>query len=389
MGVDEESATDVPPPCDLTGSCEDVDGCTCWTCELCDEAQTEDDPAMGDGPVCEECYARHVTLCEGCGYPALTEYVGNRAREALGVHDEYVYTQDGASLCSECVCNCSDCGEPYSDEDNALECCNAGGREVHDYSYRPSPLFWKGAPAVWSPRPEPSTLYVGVEIEAENAADTAGQFLEDAEEEPSDEQFVYLKRDGSLGSGGVELVTHPATPEAFLARFPFDAVRKWTERGARSYYRTSTGFHIHVSRSAFTSTHLWRFVRFQLANVDYCIRIAQRESVQWANWSGDGMDDVKKHLPAMVKGTKRNGHRYVAINFQNPNTVELRYFKGNLSPRIIRRQVLFVSAVYNYTKRMTLADIKGGAFDWGRFVDWVAADPFHAPIADDLRSVNY
>lgn len=378
---DEESATgeDVPPPCPY-GQCDSEEDCSCWVCEVCEDGQPDGDVMHGNG-VCDSCYWDRVTCCDVCSADVLVEWEGSRIRDALGVQSERHYTENGDSVCEDCVYTCESCGAWWSDSDDARRCC--GGAVVHDYSYRPSPVFW-GDGLERSGRPRPSTLYVGVEIEAEGAEEGAEQFLADAGEEAGAEQFVYLKHDGSLGDGGVEIVTHPATPSAFLERFPFAAVEAWTARGARSYYRQACGFHIHVSRSAFSGSHLWRFVRFQLANVTHCIRLAQRESQQWAQWDGSGMDEVKKSLPAMVKGQKRNGHRYVAVNFQNPNTVELRYFKGNLSPRIIRRQVLFVSAMYTYTKDLTLKDIQGGAFDWQRFAEWVAGDPFHAPLAADL-----
>lgn len=386
MGESIESAIDDVEPCP-TGECESLEDCSCWSCELCDSMCSESDPAYGEGAVCEDCWDSSVCECDNCGCYLLSGYSERRARIALGVSDESIYTDDSYTVCSDCASVCEVCEAVYSGHDSAVGCC--GSRNgINDYSYRPSPVFWHmGDLPVSSYRPLPRTLYVGVEIEAEEAADSASEFLSDASEESGSEQFVYLKHDGSLGSGGVEIVTHPSTPEAFLERFPFDALEKWTARGARSFNRESCGLHIHVSRSAFTPSHLWRFVRFQLANVDHCVGVAQRRSDQWANWSGSGMDEVKKSLPSMVKGTKRNGVRYVAINFQNRDTVELRYFKGNLSPRIIRRQVLFVSAMYHYTRTLTVADVKGGAFDWGRFVEWVAADPFHRSIAEELRNL--
>lgn len=380
---DEESATDVPPPCP-TGTCENEDACECWTCPVCDVMQTPDADAYGEG-VCADCWNAYVSQCEGCGVGLLTSYP-SAWRAFGGVSDNYYHTECGQVLCGDCVYVC-DCGNAHCNEDEARECC-ADDDVVHDYSYRPTPRFWKsdGDGVAYTMRPDPHTLYVGVEIEAERAAGTADRFLADADEEAGDEQYVYLKRDGSLGDGGVELVTHPATVDAFLRRFPFAAVEQWTARGARSYARQSCGFHIHVSRSGFTRPHLWRFVRFQLANVQHCVRMAQRESQQWAEWSGDGMDEVKKHLPAMVKGEKANGRRYVAINFQNRNTVELRYFKGNLSPRIIRRQVLFVGAMHAYTQNMTLADMRNGGMEWDAFVRFCDADARYSTLVPDLTA---
>lgn len=379
----EESAHDVPPSCE---TCEQPeDDCSCWCCVSCDEQYGENDTMYGN--VCEGCFSEYVSTCDTCGDYVQTGWP--RAYVDLGsrVVGEAVGTECGNVLCPDCVYYCSECDTAHCSEAEVSECCGDASA-VHDYSYRPSLRFWslQEGEVVESPRATAHALYVGVEIEAERASDTAAQFLADADEEAGDERFVYLKRDGSLGDGGVEIVTHPATPEAFLARFPFDAVEKWTARGARSYRREACGFHIHVARSAFSASHLWRFVRFQLANVEQCIGVAQRESQRWAEWSGEGMDEVKKSLPAMVKGTKANGRRYVAINFQNRNTVELRYFKGNLSPRIIRRQVLFISAMHAYTKDMTMRDVRDGAFDWSRFVAWCEADPMHRTIAEDMRA---
>jgi hypothetical protein len=213
----------------------------------------------------------------------------------------------------------------------------------------------------------PGLLYMGVEIEINKLAPIAEEFLDGMTRESRD--FVYLKEDGSIGVDGAELVTMPATIDAFKKVFPFDELDWARSEGARSFYYSNCGFHIHVSRSAFTATHMWKFVKFQLNNPALCQRVAQREESSYASWYYD--DSERRSLPDYVKGKKSNGRRYLAINFQNRATVELRYFKGNILRSAIMKNLEFVQSLYDYTKMLSVSDVMRGALTEESYNDWV------------------
>jgi hypothetical protein len=176
---------------------------------------------------------------------------------------------------------------------------------------------------------------------------------------PRQKDFMYMKTDGSLSSSGVELVTMPATLEAIKLSFPFSQLDTAREAGARSFYYNNCGFHIHVSRSAFTATHMWKFAKFQIENPLLCQSVGQRTSSSYASWHYEygGSANLGDGLPSMVKGKSSNRDRYVAINFQPRETVELRYFKGNILTAAILKNVEFVQSMYDYTKNLSVKDV--------------------------------
>ena len=318
----------------------------------------------GDNSLCDEC----VAYCEDCN-------------DAFS-RDEIV-EHNGGLVCHACAMpRCERCCERWETEWEAEACCRVG---VHDYSFRPDFLFWHmkdgtltNSLAVRSgfdfvaPTDE---LFLGIELETECGADAWEQFLADAGEDWEEPSFVYGKNDGSLDESGIELVTMPATMDAFMQRFPWDALQRWNGNGARSFYRGSCGLHIHVSRSHFTPMHLWRFVAWQMRNQSFCEKIAQRDSSQWARWQslGEFGTEYKPTLSDVVKGKESNGERYVAINFQNEHTVELRYFRGNLRADAIRMRVEFVDALARFTRNMTAREVMQGALTVERFANFVSA----------------
>lgn len=308
------------------------------------------------GTRCED----HTYVCESCGH-------------------EYAVAENAETCCWPF---CENCGDRYEDSEDAWSCCNEENYEgIHSYSSKIPTLFHEAdqmGEVTWAYRARPGVLYMGVELEMEKAAPHVLDFLNLAGEVYNRERFIMAKSDGSLGDGGVEMVTAPATLDAFRAAFPFDAIDWLREQGARSYQRRSCGFHVHVSRSAFMEpSHLWRFVAFQVRNQQQVCNIAQRGSTTWATWPNT-LRDIGD-MPELVKGKAKNEARYVAINFQNDHTVELRYMKGNLLREAIMRKVEMVDAVFTYTQQVSVRDIRSGAFMWDRFAAFVEANRHRYP----------
>lgn len=314
--------------------------------------QTDDDCTR-----CEDC----VHSCDECGVTIGSTYS----------NENY-----------DCVCyscslyTCTECHERYESEYDADSCCDNG--EINSYCYRPAFFFWRtdenGTPIASGVAPK-NELFLGVELETECGKEYWSDFLMNANETFGAEKFCYGKEDGSLDESGVELVTMPSTLDAFMQRFPWDALRRWNANGARSYWRSSCGMHIHVSRSFFTPTHMWRFVAFQLRNQSLCARIGQRESSTYAEWQtlGEFGKYGTANLSAIVKGERANGARYVAINFQNDETIELRYFRGNLRTDVIRARVEFVHALAYFTQGLSARDVINGALSEIEFAAFVFA----------------
>ena len=339
---------------------------------LCAICQTR----IHESGVCGHCRTTHQSECASCEYVAYDTLHMNREmiERLVGRNQDtcnFVIAHDsGDTVCDMCVHYCSDCGEAFQWESERDVCCMTRHSAVNYYSYRPSFLYYsmQDNVSLITARPNGTNLYMGVELEVARMSgpplDCMINFMS-----PEDNDFVYFKEDASIGSDGVEIVTHPATLEAFERYFPFDALDAARKRGARSFAYGSCGFHIHVSRTAFSATHLWRFSKFQLMNPRLCQMVAQRDESQYASWYLDS-EEVRS-LPDYVKGKKSNGRRYLAINFQNTHTVELRYFKGNLLKGAILKNLEFVQSVYDYTKSMTVSQVMLGALTESKYMAWL------------------
>ena len=359
-----------------TGTQQTFEGLVCI---LCNNVLVDGDLSNLSDEICDSCDFEHTIECQNCGEHSFDgnslPYQERRRLTAHGVpYTTFINCHDsGEYVCQDCVYNCDNCGTYYQWEDSTYECCRDSS-VINSYCYRPVPIFYSvtSDTVVGQSRANRdanglSDLYMGVELEIAKMSALAGDF--DSMLSPKSRDFVYMKEDGSLGPDGVELVTMPATLDAFKKMFPFSELDWARLSGARSYAYPACGFHIHVSRSAFTATHLWKFVRFQLQNASLCQRIAQRGENSYASWYYE--ESEQRSIPDYVKGKKSNGRRYLAINFQNTNTVELRYFKGNILRGAILKNLEFVQSMYEYTRDMTVSDVMTGGLREGNYLVWL------------------
>jgi hypothetical protein len=347
-------------------------------CMLCDGV-ISGEPSPAHEEICDACDFDLVRECPTCidSFFDVSELSNSQIRtlaQRSVPYSYFYYTEDtNESVCENCVCNCEGCGASYQYMDECEGCCRSHSSVIHNYSYRPNPIFYSSSNDVVLGHGRAvrngslSELYMGIELEVAKMMDLADEFYERLTSIQKD--FVYMKEDGSIGPDGVEIVTMPATLDAFGRLFPFEQLDSARMYGARSYAYQSCGFHIHVSRSAFSATHLWKFVRFQLNNPVLCQRVAQRGENSYASWYYH--EDERRDLPDYIKGKKSNGRRYLAINFQNRATIELRYFKGNILKSSILKNLEFVQSMYDYTKTLTVRDVMNEGLTEESYNDWL------------------
>lgn len=368
MPESEVVAEEVTPP--------EPEARTCFSCfNVLDDLNTHEST-----DVCIHCYGSQVVECSSCG--------NNGAVSTGHTSDWWVafdvpvftfcfYFDDiGDWLCNSCTWTCQDCDVDYSNEDDAIRCCSRSSY-IQCYSYKPD--FWnyfslrEDSRVFKNHSPIVGELYMGIELEMEKVtSEMMERFLDSSNEDfNSSPFFCYFKEDGSLGRYGVELVTMPSTREAFMKLFPWEPLLRMRNEGARSFYYSSCGFHIHVSRSAFTPSHMFKFIKFQVNNEKNCMSIGQRVHSSYASWNDDDNWSAKSDTANVVKKRNYGQNRYAAINFGNYDTIELRYFKGNLVEAAIRRNIEFVDAMFHYTKNLTFSAIALRGYEWWPFVSFV------------------
>lgn len=313
----------------------------------------------GDITVCEDCIGEYHT-CTFC--------------------DEYVDTHnvtfiDGFTIaCNECAENlaqCHTCGaivpidDSYYDEYNDVDLCSYCWHSshtsfLHDYCYKPSPIFYGDVPEGKASTP----FYAGLELEIDNGDDRRSC----AHDLDAITEAIYLKTDASLNHG-IEIVTHPCTLDYHLNTMPYDRIRDVArDYGFLSHDADTCGLHIHVNRDYFGTSvnaqdlqiakllilidHMWdELVTFSRRSSYQLDSYAQKNSFKHEAWEPFAVIQYK------LVEQKALG-RYQALNITNEHTIEFRLFRGTLNVDTIKATIQLVHHMCKYVKRHSLAKVQ-------------------------------
>ncbi len=313
----------------------------CWEnysyyCENCCESSSESTTYVGDTPYCEDCFSDNCYYCDDCDE---------------SYHNDY-----------PCDCRESDSVEG--------KCCRAyrSSGTIHDYSCKPAPIF-KGI--------SKRNIYLGFELETELPRVDSGSAFASR----NLQGIAYLKHDGSI-SNGFEIVTHPHTHQEYrensaLLWNTIESLRK--DYDARSWDTDTCGLHIHLSRDGFSSgAHLHRFIAFVYHNAPHMMKFAGRKS-RFARFNDvytfDEYDRPVFSIKHKVGNPDRHStERYSAVNTQNKNTIELRFFRGTMKASGVLSALDLAQAMVEYTRELRLDDVKLGALSWEWFADYVVSN---------------
>ena len=332
-------------------------------CERCDNFDYESGCRYveGYGTYCEVCADNYTFWCECCE----STYSDN--------HSSYEVADIGVYWCEECCQEnaewCDSCDQYNRD---GCDSCD-GSSLINQYSYKPTPLF-HGDPK--------NKLYFGIELEMEirdrEINDSATYLMEMLGD------FVYLKEDSSINQGGYkgfEMVSHPASLEYFTSNKNLWSALDYLKQvhTARSWDAKSCGLHIHISRDGFRSgAHTHRFLSLIYKNSDKMMKLGGRRST-YAKFNDvykyDEYDRPYFTLADKVKSPRDTmTERYSAVNTQNEHTLELRFFRGTMNPSGVLSAIQLAHATVEYTRDLTLSDVKMGALSWEWFSDWIQAN---------------
>ena len=213
---------------------------------------------------------------------------------------------------------------------------------IRSYSYKPTTEF------ISMPYDAKEVPFFGIELEVERmdkSETSRGDMAKKIEH-----KHWYFKNDGSLNNG-FEIVTHPLT-FSYIKHSAKDfesALNELSCNAYNSYNANTCGMHIHISKKAFGTWQLYKFMKFFAENVPFIVAISQRKMeklVQWANIE----DNDENTLMYKAKKKEGNSARYVAINLQNYSTIEVRIFRGTLNFQSFMKNIEFIHALYMFTK---------------------------------------
>jgi hypothetical protein len=308
---------------------------------------------------------------QACG--GVWAYITDNHHHHLGI--PYGFREDEALERAETARYLLDCGLPvptfadeneYGDlvdeypEDDDYSGSDYDENVIHSYSFTPDWRMNGDGP-----------VFMGAEIEIENErgdiSTTAGARLavECLSRDGGHEYHGFVKDDGSL-SDGLEIVTHPMTYAYAAESFPWDMLTQLHRAGFRA--ARSCGLHIHVSRSAFDNPqHIYRWLKFIYRNPTPIQTLARRGSVNYSSWSEPVRMAAKEHAKGSFEAP-----RYVAVNVQNVNTLEVRLFRSSLSPQTVKASFAFVESSVEYTRTLTCHDIaRNDGWSWKAYFAYV------------------
>ena len=373
-----------------------------FTCNRCDNHTHHDALyVVNDYDWCEPCFEQYSIYCEHC--------------------DTY-YNSESVSINEDSICEFCDDGEDDSDI-------------IHPYSYKPGIIvkllkFNKSAENDSTVKElvsvgfnaynrmidkktdleqtlfksrfgncEDTAEIIGFELEVENktrgdnyisTGDLANDFYNAIDDK--DEQYVYLKSDGSLDNG-FEIVTHPQSYGAWMNSMDrYQPIFDLPKHGIRSHDTKTCGLHFSLNRKAMSPMHLVKFSTFIYWNPIFIKDISRRSwrnITSWANVFSNhnynsideneikGIMSSKKNIeqwldrntfytkcgdlfhPLYTKKSLINNHRNLrstAVNLPS-NRVECRFFRGTLKKETFIMNLQFIHSVYEFTKQATFENL--------------------------------
>ena len=400
----------------------ELDGMTIEVCEDCAEAlgfvrcsecdewiPAEDAMTTADGEtICESCYEDWFCTCEDCGEIIRQDdcYVIDRGmrfeRVVCDSCSENYYRCDdceelfssrsvhadsnGTVICDDCYanhdwCTCDRCDaiiqmddanwDDYEDRYLCDDCYSRARRNAnfHDYYYKPNPEFKFRSSETHHEEFANAVLTFGVELEVDDGDD----HLELANELAELNQPIYMKHDGSLGSEGVEIVTHPCSLAFHQYELRWaEIVRVCKANDFKSHDAGTCGLHIHVGRKAMGQTYEAR--RVTAGNLvilteklwGELVKFSRRTSGQLSDWACRpnielDIELTDSELTDMALRTEYNG-RYQACNLRNDATVEFRIFRGTLKRNTLIASIQLVSNLTKYAMTHTPTECKNATW---------------------------
>lgn len=296
-------------------------------CDDCGEVELRDNGIWiedCDSLVCEDCAENNYYRCEDCGnYFSNTTYISN-----YGEVCEHCYEYGDYGYCESCEnCyhtddlhwsdrdDCYYCDDCYEDDENGELYCYHSFRDWH---------LFKGT------NEENVPYYIGKEIELEPKNNYCLS-------EVIEIMHRYINgvgmEDGSLNSGGVEVVTHPESWQYLLENK--DNYKNFFDEMERLGYGDAghTGLHFHITRP--NDNVIARIVVILESFKEEIKKLSRRNGdFHWSKFFSDNesapSEKIKYQSTKYLKDKYINTwhDRYVALNLQNEKTIEFRFFNG-------------------------------------------------------------
>jgi len=351
--------------------------------------------------ICSECY-ENIETCHDCG-----SFILNG--EGSLVHGQHGWTNTDFTVCDSCLSNyarCEECGEYFSydrlrfNNDNGHTLCNDCGQSyrrchecgnvlhvddcyydegedeyycsscwddragrIHNYSYKPAPIFHSTSDDSFTDGTD--FVYMGVENEIDHGDDATACSKDIVR---GNENLLYTKCDGSLDDG-LEIVTHPCTLNYHMKEFPWEKICETSlEHKFTSHKAGTCGLHVHVNRTCLGSTPdakeatIAKIALIMERFWDTMVKFSRRDynQLRWCKKMNISVsaDDSEQQTIQKIARSRCYSHddRYFALNLTNRNTIEFRLFRGTLKYSTLIATLQFVDNLVKYCKTHTVKE---------------------------------
>lgn len=349
--------------CDYDGNhfCSSCFEGHCHTCRDCNEVFYEDNMTrLGDEWFCDT-HVNYYAECRDCG-------------EVYKKSDMYQYRGD--YLCDDCYSNgyytCYTCGRVV-DSDDVVEhngeyyCSNCAPSDenltgivgYHEFEDNGGEYLKR---KINTDKDDcHNNLFLGVELECETN-DECDSFDTGPFDWWFDQNFlVHFEHDGSLNDCGVECITQPCTLKFHQQRMRWkELCDKIVSQGYKSHDSENCGLHVHMSRNGLTPIQIVKMDVFINRGIDFWSQIGRRREIYSGTYNVNKVAKKSKGF----QGTWHDGSyghcsddRYVPVNTTNPETVEVRIFKGTLCSETILGTLEILDALPKFLDTVPICEI--------------------------------
>lgn len=319
--------------------------------------------------LCPSCYTTKYYQCVSCGK---TELKGTEKDFAKYPNTRFANYRSPVWICSSCqadVVYCTVCGVTMLPRDvnrrtnsgppYCRDCYSLANRNIQEFNFKAFRL-----PRLIGAKEKPSKdmLLFGTEIEIEPWEPGSDTYRNDMAGYVLDffgRDKCMIKHDGTVGDG-IEIVSFP-----FSWKWLHENKVLWKELfkliSKHNYYAKSgrAGFHVHMSKAAFTSFHLYKFMEFIYR--EYNRKFIHIMSKRSGNWSFAAFldSDSGRSLIANAKyKVNMSEERHSAVSLMYAPTVELRIFGGVDMFAEFMENLEFCKSLYELSRDVPLKELK-------------------------------
>ena len=278
---------------------------------------------------------------------------------------------------------------------------------IHGYSYKPSPIFFRSE----EERANSRDRFFGVELEMVFPDSITLENFDIQIQNEGLADRIYLKRDGSLGSYGVEVVSYPMT---LIEHNNYNWERILaiaSGLGAKSHDDVRCGMHVHINRTCLRPTDIKKMMAFTDVSFEKLYPYSRRTSrsavrrfcppSNITNYSS--IESRKRALNCEFKNNNMKEHRgvrYRALNITNKHTVEFRFAQGTLRYESFMAFIELVDKIASWAKCQNFENLLQGNFNdflkhsfdrHGLYIylaQYMADRMVRKGLVDDIRTVQ-